>query len=103
PGLGGIGACRDIRKSLPTVPILMLTVHGSEDKKVEALDAGADDYVTKPFQLRERTARIRASIRRTRISSARDSVLVVGAISLDPARHEVTKNGRRLHLSPKQF
>lgn len=103
PGMGGIAACREIRRISPSMPILMLTVHGSEDHKVEALDAGADDYVTKPFQLRELTARIRASIRRTRSAGDRDAVLHVGAISLDPSRHEVTKNGRRLHVTPKQF
>jgi two-component system KDP operon response regulator KdpE len=103
PGMGGIGACRNIRKTLPALPILMLTVHGSEDHKVEALDAGADDYVTKPFQVRELTARIRASIRRTRVAEEGDSVLNVGAISLDPGRHQVIKNGQKLHLTPKQF
>lgn len=103
PGMGGIAACREIRRTSPSTPILMLTVLGSEDNKVEALDAGADDYVTKPFQLRELTARIRASIRRTRIAGDRDAVLRVGAISLDSVRHEVTKNGRRLHMTPKQF
>lgn len=103
PGIGGVGACREIRKISPSVPVLMLTVLGSEDNKVEALEAGADDYVTKPFQLRELTARIRASIRRTRIAEDPDAVVRIGAISLDPGRHEVTKDGRRLHLTPKQF
>jgi two-component system, OmpR family, KDP operon response regulator KdpE len=103
PGIGGIGACREIRSAFPSVPILMLTVHGSEDLKVEALDSGADDYITKPFQLRELTARIRTSLRRTRLAGSRDAVIVVGAITLDPGRHEVIKNGRRLHFTPKQF
>ena len=85
------------------MPILMLTVHGSEDHKAEALDAGADDYITKPFHLKELSARIRASIRRSKVSGEHGSTLIVGAISLDPSRHEVTKDGRRLHLTPKQF
>lgn len=103
PGIGGIAACKGIRRAFPAIPILMLTVHGSEDHKVEAFDAGADDYITKPFQLRELTARIRASIRRTRVTEDAESVIVVGVMALDPGRHEVTKRGRKIHLTPKQF
>jgi two-component system, OmpR family, KDP operon response regulator KdpE len=103
PGIGGIGACRGIRKAFPAMPILMLTVYGSEDHKVAAFDAGADDYITKPFQLRELTARIRASLRRTRTTEERDSVITVGDIVLNPSRHEVTKKGCKVHLTPKQF
>ena len=66
PGIGGIETCRRIRRTYTRMPILMLTVRDSEDDKVEALEAGADDYVTKPFQTRELTARIRAAIRRFR-------------------------------------
>src|SRR5277367_6438598 len=66
PGIGGIETCRRIRRIFTRLPILMLTVRDSEDDKVEALDAGADDYITKPFQIRELTARIRAAIRRYR-------------------------------------
>lgn len=103
PGIGGVATCGAIRRVCPNLPILMLTVHGSEDHKVQAFDAGADDYITKPFQLRELTARIRASIRRTRVSEVTESVLIVGDIALDPGRHEVTKRGRKIHLTPKQF
>jgi two-component system KDP operon response regulator KdpE len=66
PGIGGIETCRRIRRTYTRIQILMLTVRNSEDDKVEALEAGADDYVTKPFQTRELTARIRAAIRRFR-------------------------------------
>ena len=66
PGIGGIETCRRIRRIHTKMPILMLTVRDSEDDKVEALEAGADDYVTKPFQTRELTARIRAAVRRFR-------------------------------------
>jgi two-component system KDP operon response regulator KdpE len=103
PGIGGIAACRDIRRAFPGMPILMLTVHGSENHKIEAFDAGADDYVTKPFRLRELTARIRASIRRTRAPEVDETVIVVGEIALDSSRHEVLKKGRKVHLTPKQF
>jgi two-component system KDP operon response regulator KdpE len=103
PGIGGVAACRGIRRAFPAMPILMLTVHGSEDHKVEAFDAGADDYITKPFQLRELTARIRASMRRSRVSDGPNTAIVVGDVSLDPERHEVKKRGRKVHLTPKQF
>src|SRR5580693_4248758 len=66
PGMTGVDTCRNMRRLDPRMPILMLTVRDSEDDKVEALDAGADDYVTKPFQLRELIARIRAAMRWTK-------------------------------------
>ena len=103
PGIGGIATCRGVRREFPAIPILMLTVHGSEDHKVEAFEAGADDYITKPFQLRELTARIRAAIRRTHLLEETETALVAGEIALHPGRHEVTKNGRKIHLTPKQF
>ena len=73
PGLGGIEVCRLMRKNAPLLPIVMLTVQDSEDRKVEALDAGADDYITKPFQLRELIARIRAAVRRNFIVEEQNS------------------------------
>src|SRR5215469_10007664 len=66
PGMDGLDACREIRKLAPGSGIVMLTVRDTEDDKVGALEAGADDYVTKPFRLRELTARLRAVLRRTR-------------------------------------
>jgi two-component system KDP operon response regulator KdpE len=78
-------------------------VRGSEGHKVEALDAGADDYITKPFQLRELIARLRAAMRRNRVAEETDAVILVGDVSLDPARHLVQKKGRAVRLTPKQF
>jgi two-component system KDP operon response regulator KdpE len=92
-----------MRKNSARLPIVMLTVHGSEDRKVEALDAGADDYITKPFQLRELIARLRAVVRRNRNSEQEEAVILVGDVSLDASRHLVLKNGRTVHLTPKQF
>jgi two-component system, OmpR family, KDP operon response regulator KdpE len=104
PGLGGIETCRGMRRAFPRLPILMLTVRDSEDDKVEALDAGADDYITKPFQLRELTARLRAAIRRTQaLESDKEAPICVGDIELDPVRHSVQKHGREIHLTPKEF
>jgi two-component system KDP operon response regulator KdpE len=103
PGLGGVEVCRLMRKNAPLLPIVMLTVQSSEDRKVEALDAGADDYITKPFQLRELIARIRAAVRRNRITEEENTQIMIGDVCLDIARHLVQKKGRNVHLTPKQF
>jgi len=104
PGMSGVDACRTMRKSYPRIPILMLTVRDSEDDKVEALDAGADDYITKPFQLRELTARMRAAMRWSKMAEGQESpVLRINEIELDPARRTVKKSGRPIHLTPKEF
>src|ERR1700758_3510461 len=68
PGMSGIDTCREIRRLDPALPVLMLTVRDSEDDIVKALDAGADDYITKPFHVRELTARLRTSVRRVRLA-----------------------------------
>ena len=104
PGMGGIRACREIRKSLPHLAILMLTVRDREEDKVTALDAGADDYITKPFNIRELAARIRAAVRRssaTRVDP--DAVIRIGNIELDPARRLVRKGGEPVHFTPTEF
>jgi two-component system KDP operon response regulator KdpE len=107
PGMTGIDTCRNMRRLVPRTPILMLTVRDSEDDKVEALDAGADDYITKPFQLRELTARIRATMRWAKASVTHEQpeapVLHVGDIELDPVRRTVKKASRLVHLTPKEF
>src|SRR3984893_1572824 len=84
PGISGIEACRRIRGMAPHVGIVMVTVRDQEDDKVRALEAGADDYVTKPFRLRELTARLRAVLRRTRMSeTAEPVVLRAGHLEMD--------------------
>ena len=104
PGIGGIETCRRIRRTYSRMPILMLTVRDSEDDKVDALDAGADDYVTKPFQTRELTARIRASIRRFRApETPAEMPIVNGAIMFDPVRRRVERAGVEVHLTPREF
>jgi two-component system KDP operon response regulator KdpE len=104
PGMTGVDVCRSIRRALPRLPILMLTVRDSEDDKVEALDAGADDYITKPFQLRELTARLRAAMRWARTPDVgAETVLRVGDIELDPVRRVVKKASHLVHLTPKEF
>jgi two-component system KDP operon response regulator KdpE len=104
PGIGGIETCRRIRRIYTKIPILMLTVRDSEDDKVEALEAGADDYVTKPFQTRELTARIRAAIRRFRAPETPAEMSISnGAIVLDPVRRRVERSGIEVHLTPREF
>jgi len=80
-----------------------LTVQGGEERKVEALDAGADDYITKPFQLRELTARLRAAVRRSKTLDDEEAAIQIGDVLLDPGRHLVEKKSRPVHLTPKQF
>jgi len=104
PGIGGIDTCRRIRRIYTRLPILMLTVRDSEDDKVEALEAGADDYVTKPFQIRELTARIRSAIRRFRApETPAEMALTNGSIVLDPVRRRVERTGIEVHLTPREF
>lgn len=104
PGMGGMEACRSIRRAIARLPILMLTVLDSEDDKVQALDAGADDYITKPFQLRELTARLRSAVRRRNaLDNNRDAPIRHGHIELDPVKYRVQKHGRSIHLTPKEF
>jgi len=104
PGMGGVEACRCIRHAVARLPILMLTVMDSEDDKVLALDAGADDYITKPFQVRELAARLRSAVRRRNAQDAsRDARIRYGQIELDPVKYRVQKSGRSIHLTPKEF
>ena len=104
PGIGGIETCRRIRQLSPRLPILVISVNDSEDGKVEALDVGADDYITKPFSVKELMARLRASIRRSHMPEERqDAVIAIGDIELDPIRRLVLKSGQPIHLTPKQF
>lgn len=104
PGIGGIETCRRIRRIFTKLPILMLTVRDSEDDKVEALEVGADDYVTKPFRTRELTARICAAIRRFRAPDRPAEMAIInGRIMLDPVRRRVERAGIEIHLTPREF
>jgi two-component system, OmpR family, KDP operon response regulator KdpE len=104
PGIGGMETCRRIRRNFTRLPILMLTVRDSEDDKVEALEAGADDYVTKPFQVRELTARVRSAVRRFRAPEAPSEMpICIGEITLDPARRRVLRSGVEIRLTPREF
>ena len=104
PGMGGLEACRCIRNKSAHLPILMLTAMDDEDDKVLAFDAGADDYITKPFRLRELSARLRSAVRRRNaLDSNKDGTLLHGNLELDPVKYRVQKAGCQIHLTPKEF
>ena len=102
PGIGGLEACRAIRGD-PNVAIIMLTVHNSEGAKVEALDAGADDFVTKPFSTPELLARIRAALRRVPVAQSAPSSIRFGELAIDFAARTVTRGTSSFHLTPKEL
>ena len=103
PDGSGFDVCRELRAS-SRVPIIMLTARGEEADRVVGLELGADDYVVKPFSAREVVARIRAVLRRAAAPDAGgDGPLEIGSLRLDPARHEVTRDGEALELSRKEF
>ena len=104
PGIGGIETLRRVRAVAPRLPVLMLTVRDGEEEKVEALELGADDYVTKPFSTRELIARIRTAVRRVRAPiRPEDAPIVIGEIRLEPVKRSVTKRGEPVHLTRKEF
>ncbi len=109
PRLDGLETTRALRSSGNDVPILVLTARDAVDDRVDGLDAGADDYMTKPFALDELMARLRALTRRSRAEageSAEDpatQVLTFGGVSLDPQTREVSRNGRRISLTRTEF
>jgi two-component system KDP operon response regulator KdpE len=105
PNVNGIELCRRLRR-LSAVPIVVLSVKGEEKTKVEALDAGADDYVTKPFGMDELLARVRAALRRTSEPQANDlasSALAAGHFRVDLEARSVTIGERQVHLTPKEY
>ena len=105
PKVSGIDVCRELRRR-SSVPIIMVTAKGSEIDTVVGLEVGADDYVTKPYRLRELVARMRAVLRRVtrdRNGDASGEVLEVGDVALDPQRHEVTIRGDVVALPLKEF
>jgi two-component system, OmpR family, response regulator len=101
PGIDGVEVCRRLRQDGVWSPILMLTARDGVDDRVAGLDAGADDYLPKPFSFSELLARLRALVRRG--SPARPSVLEVGDLRLDPATRQVWRGETEIHLSAKEF
>jgi two-component system, OmpR family, KDP operon response regulator KdpE len=104
PGIGGMKTLTRLRSMAPRLPILMLTVVDGEEEKVEALNAGADDYITKPFSIRECVARMRSAVRRARTPErSEDAPLSIGEIEVLPIHRAVNKCGQPIHLTRKEY
>jgi two-component system, OmpR family, KDP operon response regulator KdpE len=102
PNLDGVGLCRQVRQ-VSQVPIIVLSVRGQDRSKVEALDAGADDYVTKPFSMNELLARIRVQLRRGPSAVEEATLITSGDFSIDLDTRSVKVRGHEVHLTPKEF
>jgi two-component system KDP operon response regulator KdpE len=102
PNMDGLELCRRLRVSTQ-IPIIVLSVRGEERTKVKALDAGADDYVTKPFGIEELLARVRANLRRAPSAEASETAIEKGDFRIDLAAHKVTVRRHEVHLTPKEF
>ncbi len=103
PDLGGISICKELRAAKVMTPILMLTARGAVEDRVAGLNAGADDYLGKPFAMEELLARVNALLRRGSRATEINTVLQVGNLTLDLMRHEVQRDGRVIDLTPKEF
>ena len=104
PNVSGIEVCRRLKKKKSTrkIPIIMLTARGEESDRIRGLDTGADDFVVKPYSIKELIARIRALLRRTRPSTVGE-VIVYDDLVLDSEQHKVTRNGKKVKLGPIEF
>jgi two-component system, OmpR family, KDP operon response regulator KdpE len=102
PNMDGLELCRRLRAKTQ-VPIIVLSVRGEERTKVKALDAGADDYVTKPFGMEELLARVRANLRRERADEPESAPIALGDFRIDPGARSVLVKDRAVHLTPKEF
>src|SRR5215210_4351093 len=108
PKMDGLAVCRELREKAPYIPILMLTAKDDVVDKVLGLEMGADDYITKPFSLRELEARIKSVMRRVRTSVTADgnsdeAPIVRGRLRIDPSKREVVVGDRQVELTPKEF
>ena len=103
PGLSGLDVCRQVRTLNSAVPILMLTALGETDDKIRGLDAGADDYLVKPFAFQELLARVRALVRRRPESNSSAAILHLADLTLDPSSKRVQRAGQPIQLTAREF
>jgi two-component system response regulator RegX3 len=104
PGIPGLDVCRTLRAEQSDLPIVMLTARDAEDERVEGLDIGADDYITKPFSVAELVSRVRSHLRRRELDRGRSaSVKTVGGLKLDVSRHSTTVDGHPVLLTRSEF
>ena len=104
PGMDGYDVCREIRRdqSISTMPVIMITAKGEELDKILGLELGADDYITKPFSVRELVARVKAVLRRTRVQYI-DKTFTFDNVNIDFQRHNIVKNDKKVELTLKEF
>ncbi len=103
PGLNGLEVLRRLRKARSEMPVIMLTARDAVMDKVTGLDMGADDYVTKPFSIEELLARIRAALRKQSAQKQESGLLSCGGLSIDVSRHRVTRDGKDIELTGREF
>jgi len=103
PKMDGLELCRELSRSRPDIPIIMLTALGTTDNKVEGFDAGAADYLVKPFEMRELLARIRVVLKRNPANATQGSVLVYADLELNLHKKTVIRSGHEIRLTPKEF
>lgn len=108
PGMNGIDICKEFRAENSSTPLLMLTAKSEEFDKVLGLELGADDYLTKPFSIRELVARVKALIRRTQKPAEQsagptDELISIGSLNIEPAKHKATLDDKSLNLTAKEF
>lgn len=103
PGLNGLEVLRRLRREDSSVPVIMLTARDAVMDKVTGLDMGADDYVTKPFSIEELLARIRAALRKQTVQKKEDSLLSCADLTVDVSRHRVTRGGKEIELTGREF
>ncbi len=103
PKLNGYEVCKQVKKVLPELPIIMLTAKSQEVEIITGLELGADDYITKPFSVLELMARIKALLRRVKTNSGEEEIHLFGDFRIDFKKHEATKNGKHLELSHREF
>ncbi len=102
PTISGLELCKKLKKANEKYPIIMLTALGTTDDKIDGFDAGADDYMVKPFEMRELTARINALIKRSRLENT-EEVIRIADLELDQRTKTVKRGGKELNLTPKEF
>jgi DNA-binding response OmpR family regulator len=102
PTKNGLELCKELKKANEKYPIIMLTALGTTDDKIDGFDAGADDYMVKPFEMRELTARINALIKRSRLENT-EEIIRIADLELDQRTKTVKRGGKELNLTPKEF
>lgn len=103
PGINGIDICKELKKLDETYPVIILTALGTTDDKVDGFDAGADDYMVKPFEIRELLARINALLKRSKLIKSTDPILKIADLDLNTKTKVVKRKGIELDLTPKEF